>query len=67
MTDTQRGDSGTYSAPCPTCGGVVEWGRIEGSLGANVIHCTKCDRVFTNPEWAAIELGRRAHEEGSND
>jgi hypothetical protein len=46
---------------------VVEWGRIEGSLGANVIHCTKCDRVFTNPEWAAIELGRRAHEEGSND
>lgn len=59
---------GTFSVPCPTCGGVVEWWHIEGSLGASGINCTQCHRIFTKLEWAAIESGRRMHEEeGSND
>lgn len=60
-------NSGTYSTPCPTCGGTVEWwwysSDCRGNPGGSGIHCTKCKRNFSRKEWESVELDPRPQEE----
>lgn len=46
---------GTYEAPCPNCGGKVEYWYFgpdcRGNSGGGGIQCVSCERKFTPKEW----------------
>jgi hypothetical protein len=60
---------GTYTTPCPYCGGRVAYAFFgpdcRGNDGSSSIHCEGCKNSFTVEQWdriAAPELATREHD-----